>query len=312
MERKSLLKLLVPRELLTISQASSSVDQCIPCSPGCYCDAYGLSSVAGRCAAGYYCILSANSSTPPGDATGGICPNGTYCPPGSSDLHCATVVAIVPVLVFGLLQQRAILVIIVMRGSSLLLLPIIAGNICPAGSYCPAGSSAPILCPLGTFGPSPGAGSLGECLPCTAGNFCNETGLIAVESTCFAGFYCPNGTRSPSLICTLGHYCPAGTADPIPCFLAFFQHVSMQIGCIECPAGFFFDCGTINPIICPVGSFSARNRKLPTDHLCPSGTYNNLTGLQDLHQCSPCPLGYYCPGQASLSLQTDAQQAIIA
>lgn len=49
-------------------------------------------------------------------------------------------------------------------------------NECPAGSYCPEGTDEPIECPEGTYNPSIGRMSLAECLNCTGGYYCNETG----------------------------------------------------------------------------------------------------------------------------------------
>jgi hypothetical protein len=62
---------------------------CSPCPGGKYCDEVALSNTVFAlkdklCDTGYYCTGSAIISNPQGDATGGICPVGNYCPKGSS------------------------------------------------------------------------------------------------------------------------------------------------------------------------------------------------------------------------------------
>ena len=76
-----------------------SVDQCLPCTGGYFCNGQALTAPTGVCAAGYYCYSGSNSSTPSspysatavvtfsgaviggaGSAVGGICPRGYYCP----------------------------------------------------------------------------------------------------------------------------------------------------------------------------------------------------------------------------------------
>ena len=47
-----------------------SVDDCLPCSPGFYCEHYGRTSVTGRCTEGFYCYSAANSSSPMDGTTG--------------------------------------------------------------------------------------------------------------------------------------------------------------------------------------------------------------------------------------------------
>ena len=49
-------------------------------------------------------------------------------------------------------------------------------NECPAGSYCPEGTDEPLECPEGMYSPAVGRMTVTECLNCTGGYFCNETG----------------------------------------------------------------------------------------------------------------------------------------
>ena len=48
--------------------------------------------------------------------------------------------------------------------------------ICPAGSYCAEESHAPTPCPSGTYSPDTGRSLITECLACTAGSYCDQTG----------------------------------------------------------------------------------------------------------------------------------------
>ena len=55
------------------------------CTPGYYCDDYGLANETGECDAGYYCKLGASVSDPKDNVTGGLCPVGHYCLQGTYD-----------------------------------------------------------------------------------------------------------------------------------------------------------------------------------------------------------------------------------
>lgn len=47
---------------------------------------------------------------------------------------------------------------------------------CPAGYYCMEETDSPSACPEGTISPNLRLQSVDECLNCTAGYYCNETG----------------------------------------------------------------------------------------------------------------------------------------
>ncbi|KAH3750559.1 hypothetical protein DPMN_185086 [Dreissena polymorpha] len=47
---------------------------------------------------------------------------------------------------------------------------------CPTGSYCPQQTADPVPCPARTFNPSEGLHSEYQCLNCTGGKYCNDTG----------------------------------------------------------------------------------------------------------------------------------------
>ena len=69
----------------------------------------------------------------------------------------------------------------------------ITGGPCRPGYYCIEGSQTGTKCPIGTFRADPGAQTQEECENCTAGSFCNSTGLTEVSGPCEQGYYCPRG-----------------------------------------------------------------------------------------------------------------------
>ena len=102
--------------------------------------------------------------------------------------------------------------------------------------------------------------------PCKAGYFCPEGTKTENESPCPAGTYNPNTNAisiSACIPCLAGGYCAAGSST-----------------LITCPRGYY----------CPVGTGSG------TYFPCPIGTYSNTLGLENVGQCTDCPLGHYCPG----------------
>lgn len=55
---------------------------CTQCSPGMYCDGYGLTEPHGPCDPGYFCLFGSNSSTPRSLYSGFGLPNADECPVG--------------------------------------------------------------------------------------------------------------------------------------------------------------------------------------------------------------------------------------
>ena len=49
-----------------------------------YCIVVGNTEPTDFCTAGYYCTLAAETPAPVDDVTGNICPEGLYCPVGST------------------------------------------------------------------------------------------------------------------------------------------------------------------------------------------------------------------------------------
>jgi hypothetical protein len=276
-----------------------SQDECIPCSPGEYCDGLGLPIPTGLCDAGYYCIGRAQTSAPPGLPTGGLCPRGGYCPPGSSfPTSCDQ--GTFNNFTGGSTQNdcTACLPGYYCSGTNLPSPsgPCAAGYYCQGGAYLPtqfltplghyslAGSSAPEECPLGTFNPETGKSA---CVPCIEGYYC-PTRAMTSYYPCPVGGYCPRGS-------TLPRACPIGTYQPF----VRRQNVS---DCLQCPEGSY--CAKENATspsgLCVAGYYCKRacvtstctqivNSKREIENWFPvDNTTENQYGGE-------CPLGKYCP-----------------
>ncbi len=143
-------------------------------------------------------------------------------------------------------------------------------NICPAGFYCVESSSAPNPCPEGSYSPNTGLTRESDCLNCTGGFYCNDTGTLhgcshllvhvkwqklkltastgtcvvqlelltgstAETGPCGAGYYCPDGSRqADELECPLGHWCPVQTHYPQQCSNGTFLNTTgTKLACLN-------------------------------------------------------------------------------
>lgn len=292
-----------------------TVLDCLPCTPGYYCDTRGLKKPSGKCAAGWYCVSGAYVDMPmdldnftsgdcvcPSNATGGECPPGSYCPLGSE----------YPVLCTGGFYCEGT------RNSNVTALCSpgyfcakgawrskpddgITGDICPRGRYCPRGTQIPFTCKRGTFSNSTGNYKESQCRNCTAGSYCEVPGLSSTSGLCLPGFYCPPGQFSKVAIpCTSGHYCGRGSPGPIKCQSGTYQDEMQQSNCKVCPSGYYCDSkndlSDFSPYLCPRGYFCPNGTRFATEFGCPKGTYGNRSQLTNGDQCLPCPPGKYCKG----------------
>ena len=75
-------------------------------------------------------------------------------------------------------------------------------------------------------------GFLLNCIPCTAGFFCPQSGQVNATEICYEGYYCPNGTIA-------GHQfpCPPGTFGDRP-------GLTLPHECLICPQGKICGWGT--------------------------------------------------------------------
>ena len=81
-----------------------------------------------------------------------------------------------------------------------------ADFVCPAGHYCPEGlgSLADGRCPRGTFSNHTGLANISQCMSCTAGMYCNDTGMTEPAGLCDAGYYCSSGAAdAEAAVCAI-------------------------------------------------------------------------------------------------------------
>jgi hypothetical protein len=230
-----------------------SVNQCTPCTPGYYCGSRGLKAPSGVCARGYFCGGGSSVREPFESGRTAYGYSGDSC-------------------------------ISVTNYTSN------SNDICPAGHYCPEGSSAPIGCPPGTNSSSQQLWNALQCGACTKGFMCPNASTIYATTPCLQGYFCPEGVAVPGqdLFCTRGHFCSSGTAISEPCPAGQYQNVTGSSSCVICPAGYYCQGeGNVQPEICPAGHYCVDGTVLPNAYPCPSGTYNDNTGLRSAAGCLP-------------------------
>ncbi|XP_070399343.1 multiple epidermal growth factor-like domains protein 6 [Nothobranchius furzeri] len=304
-----------PRGYYNPEPMTQSLDSCLPCPPGHYCEKERLTSVSGKCKAGWFCVSAAWNSQPfdldnytnanclcPATSTGGRCQAGFYCPLGSSEpipcppgTFCNTSGLALPVgpcspgyyCIGGATRSRPT------DGET--------GSICPPGTYCAEGSGEPGLCPAGTFSPVSGLTDDADCQPCRAGFYCREAGLRTPTGPCGQGYWCPPGQSvATALPCPSGHFCLEGSPVPEPCPSGTYQDRDKQASCTVCEPGYYCDrrSGLTNislPRPCPKGHYCPAGTALPNQHPCPIGSFNPREGTDSLSGCLPCAAGRYCP-----------------
>lgn len=259
-----------PQGTFSAATNLSDASGCQACSSGSYCATTGLSAPTGPCRAGFLCVAGSTTASPLSVAL-------------LTNVDCSDLIfAQVEILKDGILAN-------VTSGS------------CPAGHYCPAGTTQPVPCPAGFYLPTLHGASVGDCRSCTAGSFCNMSGLSRVSGQCQLGFFCPTSSNvtvsNPSLYpCPVGSYCPTGSAAPLPCDDGQYQARTSQGRCDTCPRG--FQClrgtnSTIDPTPCPLG-FVCLAGSGPMVSPCLPGTYSNATGLAAFDECLNCPAGSWC------------------
>ena len=153
---------------------------------------------------------------------------------------------------------------------------------CPLGHVCPRQSSFPTPCPTGTYMPTPGAQSTVHCLPCSPGEFNNQTG----SGECTA---CPAGTLSDAPRATACDACPAGG------YCAFEGAATVRQTFVACGAGTWSSAtGATSDVVCnpcPPGTYNPRpgGTTASVCELCPRGTFQPVEGAQAVGECLLCP-----------------------
>ncbi|KDO27716.1 hypothetical protein SPRG_22196, partial [Saprolegnia parasitica CBS 223.65] len=276
-----------------------NVTQCVYAPGGMYVDIVGA---VGQCMSGFYCLRGATSVSPNDqeELWAGQCPVGTFCPNAtalptpceaghycaSSDLQKASPCSPGFYCVQGSYTPTPTGQVVA-NG--------IIGNECPAGTYCPAGTSNPIPCPSGTFSSVKQLGNVTQCLPCSAGYSCPNTGTILPSVPCPPTVYCPG--NNVQVTCPLGHYCPGGVLTaPVPCAAGSFANITGLAACFGCPARAYCGTGTIIPVSCPAGYYCPTNTTFAHEYPCLPGTFSNISALASPLECALCPPGQYCSG----------------
>jgi len=93
-------------------------------------------------------------------------------------------------------------------------------NLCNVSHFCLEGSTEPTVCPAGVFGKTAQLRDAKCSGPCAPGHFCPRGSSVADAIGCPSGTYNPlagQGDVSACLPCKVAHYCTEGTAQPSPC-----------------------------------------------------------------------------------------------
>ncbi|KAF6036715.1 hypothetical protein EB796_004987 [Bugula neritina] len=270
---------LCPRGTFSNATGLSDDTQCSPCSPGYYCGVAGSTSPTALCDPGYYCQENATTSTPNQGAEADVCPQGYFCPVGTSvpepcvpgtygdAAGLSNVSQCTPCTAGQFCEQYQLSApegdctagFYCPEGSDLR-----TKLVCPVGHYCLSGSVIPSPCPPSTYNPSEGLNTT-DCLSCTPGYYCGEPGLNDTSALCDEGYYCPPGQNvsNPSdYPCFEGHSCPTGSSYPTQCSFGTFTNTTGQSVCSICPEGWYCSGGFI---IAPC----------PQGYYCPNGTEDN-------------------------------------
>ena len=196
---------------------------------------------------------------------------------------------------------------------------------CPLGYFCGAGAAAYL---------APGTSEvirLNEYIrPCPGGTFGAELGLSlpGCSGVCAAGYYCPQGSTSPTQVAcgSPAHFCPAGSTEPLLVSVGFYSignSSSTMTGqsrcepgnyCVDgdktpCPAGVFGKEAGLSSSLCsgscqegfycPVGSTSR------TASVCPAGVFGAEAGLKTSLCSGYCLHPNYCPEGRALPISPD-------
>lgn len=194
----------------------------------------------------------------------------------------------------------------------------------PPGYYTTAGASVATKCPKRKYNPYTAQAS---CSWCKEGFYCDEEGMIDNIKDCPPGYYCPEGSETPTkcdtgtfmseynaksaadckpclpgkycsgqgLIeptgnCDLGYFCTKGASQSNP---AVLDTVSGRFG--PCPSGFYCPAASPYAIPCPQGTYSTAllQGTSATCAKCDAGKYCSATALTAPEgYCDP---GFYCP-----------------
>ncbi|ETP31356.1 hypothetical protein F442_19775 [Phytophthora nicotianae P10297] len=227
-----------------------------PCPAGYYGDRTleTRPTCSGTCSSGFYCPLASWNSTARvcGDSSL-FCPSGSVVPTPVSTGYYS--VRPQPFEADIIAKAEASSVESSKSGD------IIDGQrVCEPGAFCIDGKK--FLCPAGRYGDKPGETSPLCTGLCTRGYYCPEGSTSPTQMECGGdGFICRTGSREPLLI-PQGYYSVGITNTT-----RFFQRP------------------------CEPGYFCANGVK----YQCPAGTYGATSGLSTADCSGKCAPGYFCP-----------------
>ena len=128
---------------------AESLDECLPCPVGKYCNVAGATMASlilagapsyGTCTAGYVCFEGSTTPTPTDGVQGIQCLVGNYCPAGTPAMIECPAGSYQDVIGQATCKTCPATFYCNENGMSI-------GTACPTGSYCPAGSTLPVPCP---------------------------------------------------------------------------------------------------------------------------------------------------------------------
>ena len=295
---------MIKHQALKIGILTNKIDlfnpgQCEPCTAGFFCD-FASTAATEVCPEGYYCPESSSEPTP--------CPAGFYNPDTEKS-----------VLETDCLDCPL--------GKYCLEATVTPEN-CPNGFYCPLNTVSvdQYPCPAGTFNDGLNLEKPEDCNPCPVGNYC-EPGTIDPTTatpadqggqcpsgtyrntpnaenvndcdTCPEGKICPGTGDSATSNCALGEYTEYGASVCLPCLAGYFcdnvagtPYSTMKTN--KCSKGYFCDTGSQNDqnAVCEAGKYCPE--ATPEQLLCPPGSFNVDTQKEDVNDCVPCTIGYWC------------------
>ncbi|KAI4815467.1 hypothetical protein KUCAC02_005611 [Chaenocephalus aceratus] len=273
-----------------------SGEACVLCPSRNYCDRPGTHMPA-VCPQGFYCPEGTSAAEP--------CPEGTYssrsalsngseCSSCAGGQYCTSVGLSEP---SGSCKER-----FYCREGATSATPADGptGGLCPVGSYCPPASSSPLPCPSGTFSNSTGLSRPEECVSCPPGFYCLGSNNTSPSGPCFPGFYCTGGSASPvQSEAEEGYYTLERAARQQPCPLGTYQPRRGAQSCVECQGGRLCNQTALSrPPMCPKGHFCPPGYSAARP--CPPGSYSDQPGGDAVHHCRPCVAGWFC-SRAGLS-----------
>lgn len=232
----------------------------VGCSAGTFSQGQGqsLPSTCISCPGGSYCPFIGTSIPQ-------LCPVNYFCPVGTSSYQLNPCPRGTHSVTTGLTSSSQCV-------------------ICPPGSWCASGKVT--LCSAGFYNPLTGGSTNSSCIPCEPGYACPSVGMYDLTVSCEPGYFCSRGSAS-----AYAHPCPAGTySDAI--------NLVSASDCTSCPAQSACPLASTTAMIeqCKAGSFCPLGTALGNEPKCPPGTYSNITSLQSVDECFPCPNGKYCTG----------------